>query len=54
VLNVRERSQQGKATQAAAESAAEYFGAPKQVRILSSFVGKNKLIEVGVDYWKEA
>jgi len=51
VVNVRERSQEGKATPAAAESAAEYFGVPqRQVRIVSSFRGKNNVIEVGGDY----
>ena len=47
VVKVKEPPREGKANQAVIRLLAEHFGVPKsQVRILSGFRGKNKVIEV--------
>jgi uncharacterized protein (TIGR00251 family) len=46
-VKVKEPPKEGKANQAVIKLLAEYFGVPQtQVRILSGFRSKNKLIEV--------
>jgi len=47
IIKVKEPPREGKANQAVIRLLAEHFGVPKsQVRILSGFRGKNKVIEV--------
>ena len=47
IVNVKEPPKEGKANQAIIKLLAEHFGVPKsQVRILSGFRSKNKVIEV--------
>jgi len=47
VVKVKEPPREGKANQAVIKLLAEHFGVPKsQVRILSGFKSKNKVIEV--------
>ncbi|MBA7665245.1 hypothetical protein ES703_73315 [subsurface metagenome] len=51
MVNVRERSQEGKATQAAIKLLAAHFGIPQgQVSILSAFKSKDKVVEI-VEGW---
>jgi uncharacterized protein (TIGR00251 family) len=48
VVKVKEPPREGKANQAVISLLAEHFGVPRsQVRILSGFRSKNKVIEVG-------
>jgi uncharacterized protein (TIGR00251 family) len=47
IVKVKEPSKEGKANQAVIKLLAEHFGVPQsQVRILSGFRSKNKVIEV--------
>jgi len=47
VIKVKEPPKEGKANQAVIKLLAEHFGVPQsQVRILSGFRGRNKVIEV--------
>jgi uncharacterized protein (TIGR00251 family) len=47
IVKVKEPPKEGKANQAVIKLLAEYFGVPhSQVRILSGFRSKNKVIEV--------
>ena len=47
IVKVKEPPNEGKANQAVLKLLAEHFGAPQsQVRILSGFKSKNKVIEV--------
>ena len=47
ILKVREPAREGRANQAVIKLLAEYFNVPKsQVRILSGFRSRNKVIEV--------
>ena len=47
IVKVKEPPREGKANQAVIRLLANHFGVPKsQVRILSGFSGKNKVIEV--------
>ena len=47
IVKVKEPPREGKANQAVIKLLAEHFGVPKsQVRILSGFKSKNKVIEV--------
>ena len=47
IIKVKEPPKEGKANQAVIKLLAEHFGVPKsQVRILSGFRSRNKLIEV--------
>ena len=47
IIKVKEPPKEGKANQAVIKLLAEHFGVPKsQVRILSGFRSKNKVIEV--------
>jgi len=47
IVNVKEPPKEGKANQAVVKLLAEHFGVPQsQVRILSGFRSRNKVIEV--------
>ena len=47
IVKVKEPPKEGKANQAVIKLLAEHFGVPQsQVRILSGFKGRNKVIEV--------
>jgi uncharacterized protein (TIGR00251 family) len=47
IVKVKEPAREGKANQAVIKLLAEHFGVPKsQVRILSGFKSRNKVIEV--------
>lgn len=50
IVKVKEQPKEGKANQAVIKLLAEHFGVPQsQVRILSGFRSKNKLVEVAKD-----
>ena len=50
IVKVREPPKEGKANQAVIKLLAEHFGVPhSQVRILSGFRSRNKIIEVAED-----
>jgi uncharacterized protein (TIGR00251 family) len=50
IVKVREPPKEGKANQAVIKLLAQHFGIPQsQVRILSGFRSKNKLVEVAKD-----
>ena len=48
VVKVKESPKEGKANQAVIKLLAQHFGIPQsQVKILSGFKGKNKIVEIG-------